>query len=139
MRNMSPCRGTFNSTRSAFTLTEILIVVVLLGILAAIVVPRYVNASNEANDSATRRALQVIRYQIGHYRAREIAEPALIANQWDDLYQGDYLHTIPINPWNHSSTIAAAAAVGVGWVWRDNGYGVNQIFATDDNYAERVE
>ena len=139
MRNMGPCRGTIISTRSAFTLIEILIVVALLGILAAMVMPRYINASAETNATATGRALQIIRYQIGHYRAREIAEPALIANQWDDLYQGDYLHTLPINPWNHSSTIAAVAAVGVGWVWRDNGFGVNQIFATDDNYAEWVE
>ncbi len=136
---MACYRSTFRSARSAFTLIEILIVVVILGILAAIVMPKFTNASDETNDSATRRSLQIIRHQIDYYRTREIAEPTMIASQWDDLLQGDYLHTTPVNPWNNSSTIAGAAGVGVGWVWRDNGYGVNQMFATDDNYAEWAE
>ena len=33
-------------------------------------------------------------------------------------------------------TIAATAAPNVGWVWRDNGYGVHNIYATNRNWAE---
>ena len=38
--------------KSGFTLIEILIVVIILGILAAIVIPQFSNASNDARKSS---------------------------------------------------------------------------------------
>ncbi len=139
MRYMNPSPRAGHGARSAFTLIEILIVVVILGILAAIVVPKYTDASNKTNDSSCRRTLQIVRHQIEYYRARNIAEPDLLNNQWSDLVQSDLLHTTPVNPWNNSSTIAGAAGGGVGWIWRDNGFGVMQLFATDSSFAEWIE
>lgn len=48
-------------TRKGFTLVEILIVVVILGILAAIVIPQFTNASEEAKQNSLRSNLQSIR------------------------------------------------------------------------------
>ncbi|MHC4765507.1 MAG: type IV pilin protein, partial [Planctomycetota bacterium] len=53
--------------RQGFTLIEILIVVVILGILAAIVIPQFTDASQEAAASNLRSQLQTIRSQIELY------------------------------------------------------------------------
>ena len=50
--------------RNGFTLVEILIVVVILGILAAIVIPQFTEASNEARMSSLVSDLQTVRSQI---------------------------------------------------------------------------
>ena len=107
-----------NLIRRGFTLIEILIVVVILGILAAVVVPQFTNAADDANDAAVRTQLQTLRGQIELYRAQNSADPALLVTGWTDLIDGDYLMGAPSNPLASSSTIAAAAAAGVGWVWR---------------------
>lgn len=53
-----------------FTLIEILIVVVILGILAAIVIPQFTNASQDAQVSAVKSQLQTVRSQIELYRVK---------------------------------------------------------------------
>jgi len=54
----------------AFTLIEILIVVIILGILAAIIIPKFSSASREARENMLRENLRVIRTQIGIYKAQ---------------------------------------------------------------------
>jgi general secretion pathway protein G len=107
------------TAHKAFTLIEILIVVVILGILAAVVVPQFTSAADDANDAAVRSQLQTLRGQIELYRAQQGADPGLIANGWTELIDNDYLTIAPNNPYTSSTTVAAAAAAGVGWVWRD--------------------
>ena len=54
--------------KSGFTLVEILIVVVILGILAAIVIPQFTSASSEAKQANLVSNLQAIRSQIQLYK-----------------------------------------------------------------------
>ena len=122
----------------AFTLIEILIVVVILGILATIVMPRFADATRLANTASAERTLQVLRHQIEYFRAKNMSDPDMLNTQWDDLVQNNYLQKEPLNPLNLSTQIAGAPADGVGWVWRDNGYGVNQIYATDSTYLAEL-
>jgi prepilin-type N-terminal cleavage/methylation domain-containing protein len=107
-----------NIIRRGFTLIEILIVVVILGILAAIVVPQFTNAADEANDAAVRSQLQTLRGQIELYYAQNSAYPDLLTD-WSDMIDGDYLMGAPVNSLTSSSTCAAAPAAGVGWVWAE--------------------
>ena len=111
-------------TRRAFTLIEILIVVVILGILAAIVIPQFTDASNEAMEASVRSQLQTIRSQIELYNVQNPATAYDAATApgtfWDPLVQNDYLMTPPKNPLqNSSNTVAAAPGAGVGWVWME--------------------
>lgn len=128
------------STR-AFTLIEILIVVVILGILAAIVIPQFTDASQEAMESSVRAQLQTIRSQIELFKVQNPASTdyqpgdATDATFWDPLVTGDYLQQAPKNPMqNNSTTVAAAAAAGVGWVFDGN-----DITAVDSTGADFVE
>ncbi|NQT15163.1 MAG: type II secretion system protein [Planctomycetes bacterium] len=56
---------------AGFTLVELVIVVMILGILVAIVVPRFVNVSEVATDNGLRRSLGTIREAIELCMAQE--------------------------------------------------------------------
>lgn len=58
--------------KKGFTLVEILIVVIILGILAAIVIPQFTEASNDARDSALVSDLQTLRSQIELYKIQHL-------------------------------------------------------------------
>ena len=88
----------------AFTLVEILIVVVILGILAAIVVPQFVGATEEARQTTTIHELEKLRRAVGVYQARyDNAIPPVEPGDgtWGPLVfqRGEYLAAPPINPW----------------------------------------
>ncbi len=125
-----------NQARRAFTLIEILIVVVILGILAAIVIPQFTDASQDAMESSLSSQLQTIRAQIELHDVQQAPgafDPLLPGGlaAWDQLLTNDYLNAPPINPLQSSSTVAALPAAGVGWVWADpNGWGVG-LYAVD--------
>ena len=135
-----------NRVNRAFTLIEILIVVVILGILAAIVIPQFTDASQEAMEASVVTQLQTIRSQIELHNVQwpnrlfdPMGDPLAPWGQlttgdlaFDPDYDGDYLQSPPNNPLQSgSSTVAGAAADGVGWVWDNpNGWGIS-IYAVD--------
>jgi general secretion pathway protein G len=59
---------TYRNRQSGFTLVEILIVVIILGILAAIVIPQFTNASQDARKNSLTSQLQTIRSQLELYK-----------------------------------------------------------------------
>jgi general secretion pathway protein G len=127
-------------TQKGFTLVEILIVVVILGILAAIVIPQFSEASTEAKISSSMSSLQSLRSQIQLYKIQHNDNPPchgtfVAATFKEQLEQysdaagttsdtktatciyGPYVQSVPRNPWNNSSTVATSDGTGVGWVY----------------------
>src|SRR6266478_8869737 len=122
------------SRKSGFTLVEILIVVIILGILAAIVIPQFTNASTDARKASLVSQLQTLRSQIQLFKLQHNdILPDLVANQWAQMMSktdltgavntaaagifGPYLESIPVNPLNGNNTVALAAGAGVGWTY----------------------
>ena len=65
--------------KKAFTLIEILIVVILLGILAAVVVPQFLDTADTARQSAADTTERMLKSQVELYRVRQGAEPTNLA------------------------------------------------------------
>jgi prepilin-type N-terminal cleavage/methylation domain-containing protein len=102
--------------RKGFTLVEILIVVVILGILAAIVVPQFTNATQDAQGGNILTQLETLNNQIELYRARTAATNADLeamfggATPWQGLIAGGYLKSEPRHP-RFSDRVQASAIV----------------------------
>ena len=115
---------------SAFTLVEILIVVIILGILAAIVIPQFTQASSDARTSALASDLQTVRSQLELYKIQHLdVYPAaasfitLLTNRTNQagttgtdpnsFPYGRYLMKFPTNPFVTNSN-ANAVETGTG-------------------------
>ena len=133
--------------KSGFTLVEILIVVVILGILAAIVIPQFTSASTEAKESALVSNLQAIRSQIELYKIQHNDIPPTIAGFSDQLTKyrdvdgivqlaagpgvyGPYIQKIPVNQFNDDDTVQSSPPAG------DNGGGWEYDETTGAIYAD---
>ncbi|MEX0887177.1 MAG: prepilin-type N-terminal cleavage/methylation domain-containing protein [Phycisphaeraceae bacterium] len=94
-------------SRQGFTLVEILIVVVILGILAAIVIPQFTSASEDARASSLVSQLQTIRSQLELYRVQNGEYPQALGTNWDEMTttasgNGPYLQQPPRNPFGEN-------------------------------------
>ena len=108
----------------AFTLVEILIVVIILGILAAIVLPKFANASDDARRGVLGSTLHALRSQIELYMLQHGDQrPALATSDWTPLTQqstylgqtcGPYIPNVPRNPLNGFSDILIVNADVLG-------------------------
>ncbi len=99
-----------------FTLVEILIVVVILGILAAIVIPQFTRASETARASSLQSQLQTIRSQLELYQVQHNGVYPTLTTNWDDLTTagadgyGPYLQKAPVNPFTDGTGVNTDAS-----------------------------
>jgi len=75
--------------KTGFTLVEILIVVIILGILAAIVIPQFTSASETAKESNLKSDLLTVRNQLELYRVQhgDNYPWQIVGNDSDDVIE----------------------------------------------------
>lgn len=98
-----------NMRNKGFTLVEILIVVVILGILAAIVIPQFTDASTEAKQSSLDSNIHAMQSAIQLFEIREGAWPTALTDLTSGSYK--YLRSIPDNPFTDGH------AEGTDWLY----------------------
>ena len=103
--------------KKAFSLVEVLIVVAILGILAAIVVPQFQSNTQQTREAAAKDNLRILRNQIELYAARHGGVPPGYPNNdpsmspsnkpfWDQMIKnGNYLSKTPVNPFSGETVI----------------------------------
>ncbi|MBT9520759.1 MAG: type II secretion system major pseudopilin GspG [Dechloromonas sp.] len=93
-----------------FTLLELLVVVAIIGLLAAYVGPKYFNQISrsevtvaQAQIEAFARAVETYRIDTGHYPSVEQGLNALVVRPDNEKkWRGPYLmKEVPLDPWEH--------------------------------------
>ena len=110
-----------NQSAAGFTLLELLVVLVIIGLLAGYVGPKYFAQVGKAEQKVARaqidafeKALHTYRLEVGHYPSTADGLTALnAAPAGETRWQGPYLSkAIPLDPWGRAYLYASPGQHG---------------------------
>jgi len=92
--------GTKKKQDAGFTLIELMIVMAIIGVLAMVAVPSYIQAIKHAREAVLMEDLRTLRAAIDSYTMDKQKAPQSL----DDLVQEGYLKVIPEDPMTHTTS-----------------------------------
>lgn len=101
--------------QAGFTLIELVIIIAVLGILAAVAIPKYANITSESKEAAARGALGGLRSGVTIFYANQAVTTGTAA--WPSLNQLEtpgvvMEQSIPHNPYQHPDSAADSIVTG---------------------------
>ena len=125
--------------RRGFTLIELVIVVLVIGIIAAIAAPKLFNVTNDARENGTRHSLMTIRNAIELYRATTGIYPpfATFDVALQDSLQGNTFPTPQVGSKAGDGSIRSftgtfTASGSNGWAYNETN---GEFYIDDTNYG----
>jgi prepilin-type N-terminal cleavage/methylation domain-containing protein len=114
-----------------FTLVEIILVIIIIGILAAIIIPKFAGQSEKAKIATTKANLNSLRSAIRLFQSDHDGTPP--SDLAADLVP-DYIRAVPEEAVTPSTLISASNTGAGGWVYNttDGEVSVN-LSGNDDN------
>jgi general secretion pathway protein G len=106
--------------KKGFTLVELLVVMVIIGLLAALVAPRLFPKLGKGKQAAAKaqiellgQALDQYRLDVGTYPTTQEGLQALMTNPGVEKWDGPYLKkNLPMDPWGHPYTYQSPGTQG---------------------------
>jgi general secretion pathway protein G len=92
-------RFSIRKRERGFTLVELMVVMLIVAILAAVAIPSFMQSVRAAKEAALKEDLHVMRDAIDSYTMDKNAAPQSL----DDLVQSGYLKKIPTDPMTHAA------------------------------------
>lgn len=101
------------ANEKGFTLIELVMIIVILGILAAVAIPKYQDLSDEAKEAAARGALGGVRSAITIYYANHAVQDSAHWPPIDSVRYAIMAQDIPKNPYVVDADHPDSVIVGV--------------------------
>ncbi|HSY73756.1 MAG TPA: type II secretion system protein [Alloacidobacterium sp.] len=114
--------------QDGFTLVELMVVMLIISVLAAIAIPAYIASLRNAREAVLKEDLHVMRQAIDSYVMDKEKGPQSL----DDLVQAGYLKEVPTDPMTHSNSTWVTATSDVLESVDQSDPGINDVHSGSD-------